>query len=293
VKSESNESPLEFGEPAPSTLRDAQSVIAASLRGLRRIDKTPDASETARQLLTGNERLTPEETLEIYRRQFWLRHTSSLLEDYPGLSGILGQREWETLIESYLTTVPIDSWTLRDLGQDLAEHVAARPQTPHRALCTDMARLEWAYTELFDAAEPSPLDPNELAAIPEDAWPSARITLSPALRLLRVNYPVAQLRKRLRSAAQSASNSTSAIEIPDEKPHNLALYRDPTRVLRYESIGDAPFAILEALAEGERLSAACERAAERHPETKDDIEANVGAWFAHWGSRRWVVDVVV
>jgi hypothetical protein len=61
-------------------------------------------------------RTTPVERLEIYREQFWLRHRSSLVEDFPGVSGILGRRAWAALIEGYLEAHPPHSYTLRDLG---------------------------------------------------------------------------------------------------------------------------------------------------------------------------------
>ena len=49
-------------------------------------------------------------------------------------------------------------------------------------------------------SDAAPLDPAKLAAIPEDAWLGARIVLHPALRLLQVRYPVADLRRKLKQA---------------------------------------------------------------------------------------------
>jgi hypothetical protein len=65
--------------------------------------------------------LPPVEWLEIHREQFWLRHTSSLVEDFPDVSGILGQDAWATLIECYLEAHPPRSCTLRYLGLHFPE----------------------------------------------------------------------------------------------------------------------------------------------------------------------------
>jgi hypothetical protein len=243
--------------------------------------------------LTGNDRLSPIEQLEIYRRQFWLRHTTSLVEDYPGLSGILGQRAWEVLVEAYLSEVAPSSWTLRDLGESLAGYVERRIDTPHHALCLDMARLEWAYTELFDAADSGSLDPAKLAAIPDDAWGAVRMTMSPALRLLRTQYPVARLRRELREAALGIGDgdSSKTTEVPPPKQQNLALYRDRERVLRYSVLSEVQMVLLEGLVDGEPLDKACSLAGRVIPNATSEIEANIGGWFAEWGKRRWIVDV--
>src|SRR5262245_10531800 len=125
--------------------------MTALLRHGRDLAKSADARGFAELEIGGNDRLSPVEQLEIYREQFWLRHTSSLVEDFPGLSGILGQASWEQLVEAYLAAVTPESYTLRDLGQRLPEFVARASFLEHRELCTDMARLEWAYVEAFDA----------------------------------------------------------------------------------------------------------------------------------------------
>jgi hypothetical protein len=271
------------------SLDATQDFVAAQLRQLRAVPKRSDAALRAGELLTGNDRLSPAEQLEIYRQQFWLRHTAALLEDYPGVSGILGQAQWEALAESYLSEIPPQGWTLRDLGASLAEHVARREQTPDQALCVDMARLEWAYTEVFDAAESPALDASKLESIPQSAWETAVIALAPALRVLKLQYPVAELRRELRASQDDPHGAPVAIPAPD--PHHLVVFRSPSRVLRYVRV-DAPAGeLLRQLQLETPLTAACERVAEMDTDWPDVVEANVGGWFAQWTQRRWIVDV--
>ena len=77
-----------------SATRETQVWMAELLRRRRALPRDAEVAERARLLIRGNDRLSPVEQLEIYREQFWLRHTASLLEDFPGLSGILGQEAW-------------------------------------------------------------------------------------------------------------------------------------------------------------------------------------------------------
>src|SRR5688572_19048830 len=126
------------------SLSRLQHWLAEQMRARRGLARDAKVVEQAAEHLTGNERLLPVEQLEIYRQQFWLRHTASLVEDFPGVGGILGQEQWEPLVESYLERFQPEGWTLRDLGRHFPEHIAAS-ELAQRELCHDMARLEWCF----------------------------------------------------------------------------------------------------------------------------------------------------
>src|SRR5690606_448478 len=118
---------------------------------------------------------------------------------------------------SYLEKSPPEGWTLRELGRGFPEHVQSCRELSHHALCCDMARLEWLFIELFDAAEHPPLDLARLAALPPTALESGRIVLSPALRLLRASYPVADLRRDLLEARAAEPPPHVPVPAPDEQ----------------------------------------------------------------------------
>jgi hypothetical protein len=262
-------------------LTETQRWMATLLRHRRRLSRDPELAEQVRRHITGNDRLSPAEQLEIYREQFWLRHTSALLEDFPGLSEVLGQRDWERLVEGYLADHVPRSFTLRDLGRALPEYVAGQRDLPHLDLCTSMARLEWAYVEVFDAADAPPLDAAELAGIPPEAWEHARIQLSPALRLVAVTHPVADLRRALRRGDASES-----LPIPDAKQQYLVIYRHQRR-LYDKRVSPAAFALLREFERGTPLVAACERAIEQEPDEAAELQGKLGDWFAIWGKLGW------
>lgn len=271
---------------APEELKELQLWMVDVLRRRRALPKDEALSVLAREHFTGNDRLSPVEQAEIYREQFWLRHTSSLVEDFPGVGGILGQEDWERLVEEYLEATPPTSHSLRDLGDVFPAFIQSSEWLPHRELCTDMARLEWAYVEVFDADDTPPLDPQKLAAMPEAAWETARLVLNPALRTLRVGYPVVELRQRIRK-------NEDDVPIPGAKAQNLVIYRAPNRNLLHEVLSDGAYALLEALGAGLSLVDACSRAMVRHPESADEIETSVGTWFQLFAQKGFIVDVVV
>ena len=267
-----------------------QEWVARHLRSRRSLPRNEAVAAEAVLRLTGNDRLSPVEQLEVYREQFWLRHTASLVEDFPGVGGILGQAEWEQLVESYLDAEVPASWTLRDLGRRFPEHVQRQQGLSHQALCHDMARLEWAFIELFDAPDVAPLDFGKLARLPPGTLETGHIVLNPALQLLAVEYPVADLRHSL-LAARSQPDAP-AVAIPQREPQQLVLYRASDRRLYHRPVGPEAFALLEGLRRGLSLVGACEHALTQAPAHAERLQRNVGTWFQQWAKRGWIVDAL-
>src|SRR5258708_6003758 len=73
-------------------------------------------SAYAARFIKPNDRLTSFERLEIYNRQYWFRLLSSMIEDFPGLRAVLGDRRFEAMSKAYLVDCPSRSFTLRNLG---------------------------------------------------------------------------------------------------------------------------------------------------------------------------------
>jgi hypothetical protein len=268
-----------------SALSELQREMALALRHGGALERDARWSDFARAHVTGNERLSPVEQLEIYREQFWLRHTSSLLEDFPGLSGILGQEDWEKLAEQYLREVTPDSYTLRDLGARLPQVIERATWLPHQALCLDMTRLELAYVDVFDAPNTAPLAPERLTGLEEDELLRARLILAPCVRLLAVGYPVADLRRALRA------DSDGPVAIPEARAQCLVIYR---RDLRLWDMPVSPiaFALLEGLSRALPLGAAAEAAA-ISPEAEAELAGNIGGWFQEWSAKGLISDVTL
>ncbi len=269
-------------------LDEIQAFISAQLQSRKALPKDHALSASAASMIRKQGRLTPAERLEIYREQFWLRHTSSLVEDFPGLSGVLGQAAWASLVEGYLEAHPPRSYTLRDLGAQLPEYVAKQAALPNHGLCRDMARLEWAYIEIFDAADSLPITAQALAAIPENAWQAAQIVLQPALRLLELDYPVAPLRRALIEARESGVE----VALPERREHCLLLFRRDLQMF-HEPVSRGAHALLTALTQRIPLVAACQQAQAAVPGEARAIEENLALWFQSWSARGFVSGVLV
>lgn len=290
-------------DPAPAPpLTEIQGFLVQAFQRLERVVDDGALAQACAVHVSGNDRLTPAEQVDIYRRQFWLRHIDSLLEDYPGLRYILGEDGFEAFCQGYLAAHPPSAPSLRDLGANLVSF-AERYEGfagDRRGLAVAMARYEHAFVDVFDGADPPPLDAEKLRALPEQAWEIARIVLSPLLARLVSPYPVHTLRYAIKSGetpdlavhgAGSADPSGAAAVDAAPGPFHLGLYRKDC-MIHYEILTPEAYRLLDALARGVPLVPACAAlAADLDAAAAAELEAQVGTWFQQWAAWGWIIDV--
>lgn len=263
-----------------------QRFVADAVRGSEAIDAGSAVAPRVRELVAPSARgMTPEQRLEVYREQFWLRHIKNLDEDYPTLTRVVGGRDaFHALAAEYLGAFPPRTWDLQRLGADVPAFVASHARWGRDPLACDAARLDWAFMEAFDAPDAAPIDPRVLASAPEDAWPGARLELHPSLRLLRLGHPVHELRERVQHGEADAALPAAA-----PAPAAVVVYRDSRCVLRAVAVEPLALDLLAALRAGTPLGAACEGVARESGRDAADLGAQLGAWFQQWTASGWIV----
>jgi hypothetical protein len=137
--------------------------------------------------------------LDVYANAYFLRLHDCLKEDYAALHAGIGDEGFHDLVMAYLMVHPSRQPSLRFAGAALARFLAADPAAaPFRRRwpwASDLARLEWALVEAFDAADARALCRDDLTRIPLRRWPGLRFRLHPSVRLLRLAWPVPGLRE--------------------------------------------------------------------------------------------------
>jgi hypothetical protein len=255
-------------------------------------------AEVASSFIAPNSRLTPFERLEIYNRQYWYRVLGALAEDFPALRALVGERRFDALSIAYLAEHPSRSFTLRNLGSKLPQWLAAHPEQTgrRRRLAVDLARIEWACVEAFDAPERDPLTQRQIAALQGEST----LALQPCLQLVALSYPaddlVLELHKREKRQTSEAGvaheDSSAEVAIPKlrSRPTWLAVHRVDLSVY-YRRIEREEFQTLATLRDGRTLGEALEagfdgsRIALRHrPE-------RVQQWFGSWAELGWICAV--
>jgi hypothetical protein len=246
----------------------------------RPVSTDADASRTATVHVAGSTRMSPAEQLDVYREQFWLRHTKSLREDFPSVELLLGTEAFERLMRAYLEAHPPEHFRLRDLSAKMPEFLARTQPYAEDALLADCARLEWSLLEAFDAPEAPALDPAVVAAMREEDWPNAKLALHPSMRFLELAFPVKEFREAVRAGEKPAR--------PERAASTYVAHRRGEKLF-VEPVERAALVLLRALHGGELLGPAGERAAAIDPKTEEKI----GEWFQRWVTLGWITTITV
>jgi len=128
------------------------------------------------------------ERLRVYADAYFWRLHEVLAENFPRVAAILGAERFEGLVREYLGSHPSTHPSVHLLGRDLAAAIAQRADVP--SYLADLARLEWARREVFDAPDCEPLTADALRAVPSAEWAHLRFTPIRALAILRAEWPV-------------------------------------------------------------------------------------------------------
>jgi hypothetical protein len=217
--------------------------------------------------------LEPEERVAIYHDMYILRMEEALESDYPALKHRLGDHGFRALVTGYVRAHPSRSYSLNFLGRHLPDYVRRARGLRRRAFCHDLARLEQAVAEVFDAPEERALSAEEIAAVPAEAWEKARLRPVSAFRLLAFRYPV---NAYLRSVREEDHDHPSA----RRRDTWAAVYRRQYTVWR-QDLTRAGFGLLGDIAAGKRLGEAVAGAL-RRGRGRRPSESELFEWFRGW-----------
>ena len=262
--------------------------------------KAPDGKSMrayAGRFIKPNDRLTSFERLEIYNRQYWLRLLSSMVEDFPGLRSVLGDRRFEAMCKAYLVDCPSRSFTLRNLGSRLESWLRkhSRWAGNKQALALDVVRLEWAEIEAFDGQAEPALRPEDLGA---GDISTLHMKLQPYIRLLSLNYPVDDLLLEVRKDDPDTDFSSNTFqERRKRKKVQAAAKLEPCDIflavhrfddsVYFRRIEPEEFAILSALRKGKPLDWSIEMALRKTAIPLEKRPAAVQKWFQNWAALGW------
>ena len=171
------------------SLRELQRRFLAALAvDVGDVDAAAPSDPLLLQAVNGSGRLDAAERLGIYAGMYRTRLLDALREDFPRTLAVVGQERFTALAWRYVRRFPSTTPSIRHLGERFAHSLGGEPTVP--AFVPDLARLEWARVEVFDAADVAPLALADLQSLPADAWPALRLALIPACLVVESEWPV-------------------------------------------------------------------------------------------------------
>ncbi len=249
---------------------------AAGLRSRPARRLLPEAAIALENVVLPSKSLSSLERLGIYAHMYYARLMEILAEEYPTTRQILGPREFSRAGRRFLARNPSKHRTLNLLSRRFPEFLGRDLPRGHRqGLAVDVARIERAMEDVFDARRAEPLTAAEFAAIGAADWQRVRLTLVPALRFLELKYPANDYMNAVRAGRKP--------RIPRPRPTFVIVYRRGYRVYRRDQ-EPAQFRLLKALASGRTLAQAVRASARGERVDADRLAATLGAWFREWAA---------
>jgi hypothetical protein len=245
------------------SLRDVQLRFFGAVAGGGTVDAELGA------VVCGQGELDAAARIAIYADMYRARLLDVLREDFPRVRAVLGDEAFSGAASRYLARHPSVHPSVRHLGARFADHLAVEPG-PSRFVA-DLARLEWARVEVFDAADAEPLRLTDLHAIAPEEWP--RLTLRPiaACRVVTAGWPVHMI------WAAAASPGGEA-EWP-AAPATVRVWREGWSV-SHAAMGVSEITAFRAIEQGASFAEVC--AAVAGGRDADAVAREVGALLLRW-----------
>jgi putative DNA-binding protein len=262
--------------PAPSLAQTQQllwTLITApegAAAGLAQLDPTDRG--VAASLANGDARLSALERLDIYANMYFYRIRDCLKEDFVAVCAVVGDDNFHNLITDYLLVHPPTHFSLRYAGQHLPTFLLGHSLSTRWPYLPDLAKLEWAILEAFDAADAPPLQPAALAEVPQDRWPELRLQLTPSLQLFDLAFAVHNVWR--------AAQDGKSISEPRHQETSVRVWRQDLRVFHH-AMDAVERDALRAVAADACFADVCERIVARDREAADAERALalLGEWL--------------
>jgi hypothetical protein len=252
------------------TLAETQALFHAAATGA---GADPAALE---ECFAGTPALPAADRLAIYAGMWWWRQVEALRAEFPALLACLGPERFDALCRGFLQAHPSEHHDIGRLGRALAAFLRSHPALAGGDL-GDLAELEWARSEVFFEAEAGTAGREALAALGPDRFAGARLRLSPALRLLRLDHPAQESWGRALRGEDPAPCGPAAAW--------LAVWRAGHEVFH------APLGEAEARALGQALGGATLGQLCAAFTAEEDPAAAAFAALASWLDEGWVAGI--
>ena len=248
--------------------------INSGLRSEEARDILPSSAEGLERVVLPSKQLNSQERLGIYRDMYYWRLIGILEEEFPTVQQLFGEELFSEVARAYVTQHPSRHYSLTRLGSKFPGYLAEEVgDLPHRRFAAAVATVERAMEDVFDARQVEPIQFEDLQSIPIERWGDVRLQTIPALRLLRLDYPV--------NSFITAVRENRHMDIPATSPAFTAVYRHNYRVWRVD-LDLERFTLLDALHQNESMGSALDQCASIPGIDPTELTGSIGDWFREW-----------
>ena len=154
-------------------------------------------------------RRSAEQRMALYGNAYELRLKEALSTDYERLHSYLGDDLFDTLMQQYIENYPSHHPSLRHFGQHMVELVERQKPFSQFPEIAEIARIEQAFADSFDAADCQTVTLAQLAQIEPEAWATLTLRFHGAVQLLPQKHNSFQIWRALANEETPPKTTTS------------------------------------------------------------------------------------
>lgn len=234
-------------------------------------------SDAIEQLVVGDKLQFRKQRLSVYAQGYLLRFYEALSSDFPALKKWLGERTFESFVDSYVAKFPSRCYALQDFGAHFETFLRSLPKERLSPVAAEMAAFEWALSQATLSEDALRLNFDTLSLIPPEKWGDLTFTLHPSVHILQCTYDVPALWQHLLQTDQKKPALN-----PQESPiYCVVWYVNQQSCFR--KLTPAAHKMLQLIAQGTLFSEVCQSLC-------DQIEDEKGLPFVAATLRAWITE---
>lgn len=167
--------------PSMKALHKLQQAFAADLWG--------DDLQHLQGLIL-DDQISAARRFNVYRNNFQSSLIDALAAIYPVVEQLVGLEFFGFMTDRYIRAHPSRSGNLHNLGNEMASFLRSFQPASTLPYLSDVARLEWAYHQVFHAPAARPFEPEVLEQMSTEEYPDLCFNLGPACRLVCSAFPI-------------------------------------------------------------------------------------------------------
>ena len=137
-----------------------------------------------------SENLTPTQRFNIYHHSIREGITEALKNTFSVCYKLVGEEFFRAMIAQFIAFQPSKSPNLNDYGRTLPEFIENFKLAEELVYLPDVARLEWAWHQVYQARNTESFNFTALGNVPEEKQALVVLKLPEASRLLTSPYPI-------------------------------------------------------------------------------------------------------
>ena len=234
-------------------LHDIQSRIGAMV-----LDRT--SADSLIHLVKDSSAIPAAQRLAIYRNNTRLGLRDALASTFPVTCQLVGEDFFARLAGDFVLAHPPKRPELLVYGREFAAFIAEYDAAASVPYLADMARLEYAWTIAYNAADREPMPPAALSAFAPEQLEELRLLPHPTLRFVASHFPLMAIWQ----AHQAEDGPQEPIDL--QAGGDMLLVYRPREETLIRKVGAGAFDFVMALATGQPLAAACASALAGDPD---------------------------